>query len=147
VAPDTSIESGPSGSITGTSAAFTYAATEGAASFECRLDGGAFGSCPTAGASFNALAVGPHAFAVRATDAAGNVDASPAQREFSVAATPIDCSAQEGAVARAEAKLKKAKKKLKNAHGSRAKAKARKGVKRAKAKLKEARAELATCAG
>ena len=63
--------------------AFTYTASEGAATFECSLDGGAFASCPAGGKSYSSLADGAHTFSVRATDAAGNRGAA-ASRAFTV---------------------------------------------------------------
>jgi subtilisin-like proprotein convertase family protein len=89
-APQTTIDSGPSGTIDTASAAFTFSASEQAA-FECKLDGGWFASC-TSPAIYGGLADGAHTFAVRATDPAGNVDATPATRSFTVgtATTPTD---------------------------------------------------------
>ena len=43
--PDTSITDGPSGTISATSASFLFAASEAGATFECRLDGGAWAGC------------------------------------------------------------------------------------------------------
>ena len=43
--PDTSISSGPSGTVTTRSASFAFASTESGSTFECRLDGGAWASC------------------------------------------------------------------------------------------------------
>jgi hypothetical protein len=61
-------------------ATFTFSADE-PASFTCSLDGAAYASCdsPT---SYSDLSPGWHTFAVRATDSAGNVDASPAETRF-----------------------------------------------------------------
>ncbi len=80
-APDTTITSGPSGTIGSTSATFVYTSTESPSTFQCALDGAAFSACP---ASYTGLAQGSHTFQVRATDAAGNVDATPASRTWTV---------------------------------------------------------------
>ena len=86
IAPDTTITAGPSGSITDTAATFTFAATEAGSSFQCPLDGAAFGACSGPGDSHTAggLAAGGHIFAVRAIDPVGNVDPSPAEQSFTV---------------------------------------------------------------
>jgi hypothetical protein len=81
--PDTTITSGPTG--TDTSAALAFTASEAGSTFECRLDGGTWASC-TSPKSYAALAAGAHTFDVRATDAAGNADASPATRTWTVTA-------------------------------------------------------------
>ncbi|WP_181037274.1 phytase [Arthrobacter sp. 4R501] len=78
--PDTSISGGPSGTSSSTSAEFTFTATE-PGTFECALDGGAFEGC-TSPKNYADLAVGSHVFAVRATDAAGNSDPTPAERTW-----------------------------------------------------------------
>ena len=57
-------------------ALFSFTANE-PASFTCSLDGAAYAPCDSP-ASYSALDPGWHTFAVRATDAAGNVDPSPA---------------------------------------------------------------------
>ena len=82
-APDTSISSGPTGSTTATSASFSFASTESGSSFECKLDSASFGAC-TSPKSYSSLATGGHTFSVRATDAAGNVDSTPATRSWTV---------------------------------------------------------------
>jgi hypothetical protein len=75
--PNTSISSGPESSTTSTSASFAFNSTEGGSSFECKLDGGGYGSC-SAPKSYAGLGVSSHQFSVRAKDAAGNVDTTPA---------------------------------------------------------------------
>lgn len=82
-APDTSIESGPEGSVSSKSASFTFGSDDGGVSFECRLDGGAFAACTTP-KGYAGLAEGPHTFEVRALDALGHADASPAGRGWTV---------------------------------------------------------------
>ena len=89
--PETVINSGPSGTIGATDASFGFSSSEPGSQFECRLDGGAWSSCasPTA---YSSLADGGHTFEVRATDAAGNTDPSPARQSFNVASSPpSDC--------------------------------------------------------
>ena len=81
--PDTSISSGPSGPTNDSTPSFGFTSTESPMTFECSVDGGGFGSCPSPFTPA-ALADGPHTFAVRAVDAATNTDASPATRNFTV---------------------------------------------------------------
>lgn len=80
--PDTTITGSPAGTTTGTSATFVFTASE-AATFECQLDGSAYSSCSSP-RSYSGLEVGAHTFAVRATDLAGNIDATPASFSWSV---------------------------------------------------------------
>jgi len=86
--PETTIDSGPSGTTSSTSAQFTFSASE-PATFQCRLDGAAFAACASP-RSYSDLATGGHAFEVRATDTAGNVDPSPASRTWTIATTTGD---------------------------------------------------------
>ena len=81
--PETTISSGPTGSSTSTSASFAFASDETGSTFECRLDGGAWAACSSPKA-YSSLVTGPHTFEVRATDSAGNVDASPATRSWTI---------------------------------------------------------------
>jgi hypothetical protein len=83
-APDTQITAGPSGTTAATTASFSFS-SEAGASFECRLDGGGWAGC-TSPRSYSAVAVAPHTFQARAKDGAGNLDASPASRSWTVAA-------------------------------------------------------------
>src|SRR5919202_1630188 len=71
--PDTAITGGPAGTTRATSAVFDLSSPETGASFECRLDGGAWTAC-TSPVSYSGLALGSHTLAVRAIDAAGNAD-------------------------------------------------------------------------
>jgi len=81
--PDTAISSGPSGTTTATTATFSFTATEAGSSFECKLDGASWAGC-TSPKGLSGLAIGSHTFAARAKDAAGNVDATPATRSWTV---------------------------------------------------------------
>ncbi len=65
--------SGPSGTVATASASFGFS-SEAGATFECRLDGGAWGAC-TSPANYASLTDGSHTFDVRAIDSVGNVDA------------------------------------------------------------------------
>ena len=84
--PDTTIGSGPSGTTTSTSASFSFSSTEPGSSFECKLDSGSFAACSSPKA-YSGLSTGAHTFSVRATDAAGNVDPTPATRSWTVEAS------------------------------------------------------------
>ncbi len=90
IAPETQIDSGPSGTIDVASATFAFSSEPGA-SFECRLDGGTFTAC-TSPAVFSSLGSGFHSFEVRATDSVHNMDATPAAATFTVdtAAPTVD---------------------------------------------------------
>ena len=94
-APDTTITSGPTGPTSSTSASFAFTSTEPGATFECRLDTAAFTAC-TSPQAYSALAAGEHTFAVRAIDAAGNVDATPATRTFTVDTTAPNTTIDSG---------------------------------------------------
>jgi large repetitive protein len=83
VAPDTTIQAGPTGTVASVDATFAFAATESGSTFECALDGAPFVAC-TSPKDYLGLAQGPHVFQARATDPAGNVDATPAGRGWTV---------------------------------------------------------------
>jgi len=87
IAPDTTITSvvpAPNS----TSATFTFSGTDNhsapaALTFECKLDAGTFTTCSSP-KTYTGLSVGPHTFSVRATDEAGNTDATPATQTWSI---------------------------------------------------------------
>ncbi|MBA3330446.1 MAG: hypothetical protein H0T39_06155, partial [Actinobacteria bacterium] len=84
-APETTIDSGPSETTTDTGARFTFFASEPGSRFTCSLDAAAFTGCSSP-LELGGLTPGTHNFAVRATDAAGNTDPTPAGRSWTVTA-------------------------------------------------------------
>jgi hypothetical protein len=85
--PDTSITSGPAGTVTATDADFAFTSTEAGSTFECQLDTATFTACSSPQA-YRGLAAGSHTFSVRAKDAAGVTDPTPATRTWTISATP-----------------------------------------------------------
>jgi hypothetical protein len=83
-APDTTITAGPAGSTTDPTATVTFSSDGSGSSFECQVDAGEFASCVSPFVT-QSLAAGVHTIAVRALDAAGNADPTPATRTFTVA--------------------------------------------------------------
>jgi hypothetical protein len=84
VPPDTAVSSGP-GAVSGSpSATFTFGSTEGGSTFVCSIDGRAYAPCVSP-QTYGGFGNGAHSFRVRATDAAGNVDPTPASYAWTVA--------------------------------------------------------------
>jgi hypothetical protein len=85
--PDTAITSGPSGAIGTTSATFAFTSTETGSTFRCRLDVdgkvGLYAPCASP-KTHTGLTAGSYKLYVQAIDTAGNRDATPASRAFSV---------------------------------------------------------------
>ena len=81
--PDTTITTGPSGTINQHVSTFTFTSSEAGSTFQCRVDAGAFAACTTPFTT-SSLANGTHTFEVRAIDGAGNVDPTPASRTFTI---------------------------------------------------------------
>jgi hypothetical protein len=81
--PDTAIDSGPPATGNVRRVAFGFHSSKPGSTFQCSLDGSAFAPC---GPSFatGTLSIAQHAFAVRAVDAQGNVDPTPAGNSFKV---------------------------------------------------------------
>ncbi|QDE70500.1 cell envelope biogenesis protein OmpA [Myxococcus xanthus] len=94
-APETTIVSGPSGTTTSSSATFDFSSNESPVTYQCSLDGAPFVAC-TDPQTFTGLADGAHTLAVRAVDAAGNVDSTPATRTWTVDATAPDTTIVSG---------------------------------------------------
>ena len=86
-APQTSVDSGPSGTTGATTAQLGFSADDLLATFECKLDGGPWvGGC-TSLKQYTGLPQGTHTFRVRATDLLGNTDPTPATRTWTVDTT------------------------------------------------------------
>ena len=95
--PETTVDSGPDPITVVTDATFTFSSDDPAATFECSLDGGATWAPCASGDTFG-LAAGPQQFQVRATDAAGNTDLSPATFEWTISFAPVPTTAYCGMV-------------------------------------------------
>jgi hypothetical protein len=104
-APETIITSGPTSTTTSTSATFQFLSPETESTFACSLDSAPFAGCVSP-ASYSSLAVGAHTLAVRATDAAGNTDATPASYPWTIqagGAPPVNCGSPQTVTAEADA--------------------------------------------
>ena len=77
VAPDTQLVERPPAADNSVMVEFGFRSAETNVSFDCALDSGSYAPC-VSGATFGPVGDGPHSFAVRARDRAGNIDASPA---------------------------------------------------------------------
>jgi N-acetylneuraminic acid mutarotase len=88
-APQTTITRGPSGVTADLTPSFAFASSAPGSTFGCSLDHGVarFSSCRS-GVTFGPLVDGSYTFRVRATDASGHTDATPATRTFTVRAAP-----------------------------------------------------------
>jgi large repetitive protein len=75
VPPTPVIASTPANPTNQTSASFSFADTETGVSFQCQLDGSAFGACSSP-KTYSGLSQGTHTFSVQAQDAAGNQSAA-----------------------------------------------------------------------
>lgn len=82
IAPDTTITKSPSGETKKKRATFAFTATEAGSTFECAIDGSAFKPCTSP--LIKTFRLGRHVFQVRAVDAAGNADATPAAQSWKV---------------------------------------------------------------
>ena len=81
--PETTIQSGPSGRVATGRPEFGFVADEPGSTFACRIDAEPFRACNSP-LTAEVLTIGDHTFEVRATDPAGNVDPTPAERGFTV---------------------------------------------------------------
>lgn len=85
VAPDTTIVTHPTDPSTSATGSFTFSSNETPVTYQCKLDAADWAACPASYAT-PALVNGSHTLQVRAVDAAGNVDATPAVFTWVVAA-------------------------------------------------------------
>ncbi len=83
VPPDTAVSLGPAAVSGSSSATFAFTSNEGGTSFACSVDGGSFAPCVSP-QTYGGFGDGPHSFRVRATDAAGNLDPTPASYAWTV---------------------------------------------------------------
>jgi hypothetical protein len=84
--PETAAGTGPASPTNATSASISFSSPEPGATFECRIDAGAWGAC-TSPRAYASLTEGQHAFEVRAKDLLGNADPSPATVGWTVDTT------------------------------------------------------------
>lgn len=82
-APDTSIVKGPKKRTRKTKAKFRFRASESGSAFECKLDKRRYEPC-TSPQVYKRLKRGKHRFRVRATDADGNTDPTPAKHRWKI---------------------------------------------------------------
>ena len=82
-APQTTITKKPPGTTSSTTATFKFKSSEPGSKFKCKLDKKSFAPCVSP-KTYRNLAHKQHTFKVRATDPAGNTDATPAQRTWKV---------------------------------------------------------------
>jgi len=80
--PETTITKHPKDKTRKKTATFEFSSSEPGSTFQCSLDGAAFAAC-TSPDTLKAKK-GKHSFEVRAADAAGNVDGSPATDDWKV---------------------------------------------------------------
>ena len=84
-APETTIVKGPQARSHKRTAKFKFASSEASSTFQCKLDKKSFKPCRSP-KKYKRLKPGKHVFRVRAIDAAGNADKTPAKRRFRVLA-------------------------------------------------------------
>jgi hypothetical protein len=83
--PDTTIDSGPTGAVSATSATFTFSSpsSDSTITFECSVDAEPFAAC-TSPQTVTSAADGARTFRARARNGAGSVDPTPAERTWTV---------------------------------------------------------------
>ena len=83
--PETTLGVTPNSTTSSLVASFEFSGTDSLTSvtFECSVDGGSYVSCASP-FSTSTLSVGSHTFAVRAVDAVGNIDPTPASYTWTI---------------------------------------------------------------
>jgi hypothetical protein len=83
--PESTLDETPDSTTSSLVATFEFSGSDNRSSvtFECSVDGGSYGSCASP-FSTSTLSVGSHTFAVRAIDAVGNIDATPASYTWTI---------------------------------------------------------------
>ncbi len=87
-APETTIDSAPTGSTEDTSAQVTFSSDDPSAGFQCKLDDNNFSGCSSP-LNLNNLPVGVRVLQVRAIDAAGNTDDTPEEASWTISAPVV----------------------------------------------------------
>ena len=93
--PETRIDSGPEGPTANPSPTFGFSSPLETTRFECSLDDAAFTACASP-RQLAPLRDGTHTFRVRASNASGASDPTPASRTFTVDTTPPDVTIDSG---------------------------------------------------
>jgi Ca2+-binding RTX toxin-like protein len=83
LAPNTKLTKGPKAKTKSHKTKFTFKSTEAGSRFQCKLDRKAWKGCKS-GVTYKRLKKGKHTFRVRAIDAAGNVDQTPAKKTWRI---------------------------------------------------------------
>ncbi|NDK55866.1 Ig-like domain-containing protein [Pontibacter fetidus] len=86
-APETQITAAPPATTTSKTATFSFASNESGVTYQASLDGAAFATIANP-ATLSNVADGTHTLKVRAVDASGNADTTPATHTWTVDATP-----------------------------------------------------------
>lgn len=83
--PESTLDEAPDSTTSSLVATFEFSGSDNRSSvtFECSVDGGSYVSCASP-FSTSTLSVGSHTFAVRAVDAAGNIDPTPASYTWTI---------------------------------------------------------------
>ena len=92
--PETTIDpnTGPTGTVASTSASFSFSSSKPNSTFKCSLDGSAFSGCASPKNYPGPLSQGDYTFRVRAIDATGTPDSTPASRTWTVVTAPIEAT-------------------------------------------------------